>query len=300
MSGTALVLDVFVSSVAVGTRWLDFPTKMKRAEAAPLILVRGINDIGSAVAHRLFTAGYGVVVHDIPQPAATRRGMSFTDSIFDGRAALEGVEARLVEDLNRLRGALESRQFIPVTAQDFQELLKTLQPRILVDARMRKHHQPEAQRGLAALTIGLGPNFTAGKTVDIAIETNWGDSLGRIVEQGAPEPLRGEPRELGGHARDRYVYAPAAGTFHTALRIGDPVAQGQEIARVDSTPLFAPLAGILRGLTRDGVPVAPKTKVIEVDPRAGDAQVYGIGERPARIAAGVLAAIENWEEDHAR
>jgi xanthine dehydrogenase accessory factor len=55
--------------------------------------------------------------------------------------------------------------------------------------------------------------------------------------------------------------------------------------------LAVPLDGVLRGLTRDGVPVTAQTKVIEVDPRGPDAEVRGIGERPRRIADGVLAAV---------
>ena len=76
------------------------------------------------------------------------------------------------------------------------------------------------------------------------------------------------------------------------------VESGQEVARVDSTPLFAPITGILRGLTRDGVPITQKTKVIEADPRIHNAQVFGIGERPARIAEGVVTAIQTWETNH--
>jgi len=51
---------------------------------AVCVLVRGVGDIGSAVAHRLFTAGCEVIIHDDPQPATTRRGMAFADAIFDG------------------------------------------------------------------------------------------------------------------------------------------------------------------------------------------------------------------------
>ena len=94
------------------------------------------------------------------------------------------------------------------------------------------------------------------------------------------------------------MYAPIAGTFHTALQIGNSVIQNQEIARVDSVPLLAPITGILRGLTHNGVPVTQKTKIIEVDPRVHNAQVSGIGERPARIAEGVVIAIQNWEAKH--
>jgi xanthine dehydrogenase accessory factor len=262
------------------------------------ILIRGANDAGSAVAHRLFTAGHFVVIHEMLQPVTTRRRMSFTDAVFDGQAVLDGMEAQLIKRLYLLRGALVAHQVIPVVVKDFHELMQTLHPQILVDARMRKHLQPENQRGLAEFTIGLGPNFIAGETVDIAIETDWGESLGQIIEHGVTRPLQGEPREIEGHARDRYVYAPVVGTFHTAFQIGDTVSQGQEVARIDSTPLHAPIIGILRGLTHDGVPVTPKTKVIEVDPRAHGAKISGIGERPARITEGVFTAIQNWELNH--
>ncbi len=44
------------------------------------VLVRGVGDIGSAVAHQLFHAGHVVVVlHDGEQPTTTRRGMAFAD-----------------------------------------------------------------------------------------------------------------------------------------------------------------------------------------------------------------------------
>ena len=262
------------------------------------ILIRGSNDVASAVAHRLFSAGYGVVIHDLPQPSATRRKMCFTDAIFDGHSELDGVQAKLMKRLYLLRGELVAHQVTPIVVKDFHELMNTLHPQILVDARMRKHIQPEYQRGLAEFTIGLGPNFIAGETVDVAIETNWGDSLGQVIEHGATNALQGEPREIDGHARDRYVYAPVSGTFRTSLQIGDHVSQGQEVAWIDSTSLLAPIAGVLRGLTHDNVPVTAKTKVVEVDPRTQDAQISGIGGRPARIAEGVFTAIQNWEANH--
>jgi xanthine dehydrogenase accessory factor len=138
----------------------------------------------------------------------------------------------------------------------------------------------------------LGPNFIAGETTDLAIETSWGDELGRVIKRGTTRPLAGEPHEVAGHGRDRYAYARSAGIFHTTFEVGDPVSAGQVIAQVDACPLLAPLNGVLRGLTHDSVPVAVGTKVIEVDPRGSTAIVSGIGERPGRIAGGVLQAIE--------
>jgi xanthine dehydrogenase accessory factor len=259
------------------------------------ILVRGCGDVGSAVAHAFFKSDYPVLIHDSQSPSATRRKMAFCDAIFDGQAELAGVPAKHFPDIVRIEESLAIHDCMIVTTADFSRLLALLKPDVLVDARMRKHNQPEVQIALAPFTIGLGPNFVAGETVHAAIETGWNEELGNIIWQGATRPLEGEPQTIGGHARDRYVYAPAEGTFRTALQIGDPVTAGQEVARIGGIALYAPIDGMLRGLTHDGVPVAKKTKVIEVDPRCSPATVRGIGERPGRIARGVLEAVHIWE-----
>jgi xanthine dehydrogenase accessory factor len=241
-------------------------------------LVRGVGDIGSAVAHRLFQDGCAVVIHDEPRPATSRRGMAFTDAVFDGRAVLDGVPAVRVDDLETTQRMLDSHDEIPVYVRPLEPLIAAV------------------QRGLAPLTIGLGPGFVAGHHADVVIETSWED-LGRVILAGASLPLSGEPREIDGHGRDRYVYAPVDGVFRTSSQIGDAVGKGQPIAFVDSVVLLAPLGGVLRGLTRDGVPVSARTKVIEVDPRGERAGARGIVERPRRIAEATLAAIRAWGQD---
>ena len=115
-----------------------------------------------------------------------------------------------------------------------------------------------------------------------------------MIYTGTPLPLAGEPRVLGGHGRDRYVYAPCEGVFRTRVEIGDRVEQGQPVATIGETVLAAPVSGVLRGLTHDGVPVTARTKVIEVDPRGRAAEVAGISERPRKIASGVADAVRRF------
>ncbi len=273
------------------------PTGAHLPGRALVVVVFGANDVASAVAHRLFTAGHAVVLAEGPAPAVTRRGMAFADAVFDGQAELAGLRARRVESVAEVRALLASRAAIPVlVGWRPRNLAGALRPDILVDARMRKRAQPEVLRGLAPLTIGLGPGFVAGEQVDLAVETAWGEDLGRVIARGATRQLEGEPREIAGHTRDRYVYAPIAGVFETARRIGELVEAGEPLAHIGEVVLRAPLSGAVRGLTRSGVPVSAGTKVIEIDPRGEAGQVYGIGERPARIAEGVLAAIREWVE----
>jgi xanthine dehydrogenase accessory factor len=138
------------------------------------VLVRGVGDVGSAVAVLLFRAGYAVALHDEPAPATSRRGMAFTDAVFDGAATLDGLTAQRVETAPELRHALDAGEVVPVAVGLLSEVFDSAAWSALIDARMRKRAVPEKQRGIAPLTIGLGPNFISGETVDLAIETSWG------------------------------------------------------------------------------------------------------------------------------
>jgi len=256
-----------------------------------LILVRGTGDVGSAVAYLLHKAGHGVVLQDSATPAHSRRRMAFVDALYEGRSELLGVLAKKAKTLPDLGHMVRCGRALPVTDEPLEQVLEAVHPDVLIDARMRKREQPEAQRGMAPLTVGLGPNFEAGANVDVAIETGWGEDLGTVLWQGRTRDLTGEPQPIAGHARDRYVYASVSGTFSTFMKVGDLVSQGQEVACIDDTPVAAPISGYLRGLTHDGAPVHKGTKIVEIDPRSTRDGLVGLGERPRRIAEGVLKAI---------
>ncbi|CAG0931893.1 MAG: hypothetical protein BIFFINMI_04187 [Phycisphaerae bacterium] len=255
-----------------------------------LCLVRGCGDIGSAVAHALFSAGHAVLIHDVAEPNFARRGMAFTDAMYGDSAILSGVTGRRTSDVFSVRLMLEQRREIPLVAESLAKMLEYLRPQVLIDARMNKRSVPERQSGLAPLTIGLGPNFIAGETADFVVETAW-DGLGRIIASGSSLPLSGEPRAIDGYGRERYVYAPAEGRFETDRRIGASVARGEPVACIGAEIVRAPLDGCLRGLTHAGAPVKPGTKVVEVDPRGNPARAFGIAERPGKIAFAVLAVV---------
>jgi xanthine dehydrogenase accessory factor len=95
--------------------------------------------------------------------------MAFADAIFDGWATLDGRTAVLVKTPAELRHALNIGDAVPVVSRPLTMLLEQRSWLALVDARMRKRAVPERQRGLAPLTVGLGRNFVAGDTVDLAI-----------------------------------------------------------------------------------------------------------------------------------
>jgi xanthine dehydrogenase accessory factor len=172
--------------------------------------------------------------------------MAFADAVFDGSAVLDGLTALRVDTSAELRDTLAAREVVPVTVVPFSQALDAAAWSTLIDARMRKRAVPERQRGMAPLTIGLGPNFVAGETVDLAIETMWGERLGAIIDAGSTMPLAGEPRPIGGVGRARFVYAAAGGCFETSARIGDRVDESAVIATIGEIGLRAPISGVIR------------------------------------------------------
>ncbi|MDM7457094.1 MAG: nitrogen fixation protein NifQ [Tepidimonas sp.] len=253
----------------------------------PCAVVRGAQDLASAVACALTDAGYAVVMAEGPLPAVTRRGQAFADAAFDGSATFLDKTCRRIDDIRAWRDS--GSPDIAYSTAPLDLILAALTPELLVDARMRKRAIPEDQRELAPLVIGLGPNFDAGGNCHLAVETGWGETLGSVVEKGPTRALAGEPKPVNGWSRDRYVYAPVAGVFQTRLDIGDTVTEGQVIARIGDTPIAAPKTGVVRGLIRDGVPLDVKQKCVEIVPAGTNVRM--LAERPRRAAEGVLAAI---------
>jgi xanthine dehydrogenase accessory factor len=256
-----------------------------------IVVVRSCGDVGSAVAHVLFSSGRAVVIHDLPKPAHMRRAFAFADALFEGRAELEGVIAKRISDIESLAYTLRCGQAISVSTAPWEELVATVKPDVIVDARMRKREVPEAQLAQAPLTIGLGPNFTAGENVHVAVETAWGEQLGNVIRRGSTKKLAGGPRALGNLGRERFVYSSIAGTFHSHLDIGNAVDAGDLVGSVDDVEIRAPVGGRIRGLSHDDASIEVGSKIVEVGPTDGGPIPRGLAERPRAIAQGVLKAM---------
>ena len=255
------------------------------------VLIRGSGDVASAVAHRLFSLGHRVLIQEVGQPVYTRRGMAFTDAVFEGKADLQGVLAKRPSTSPDVERMLVCGRAIPVFVGSLDDALGILHPDVLVDARMYKRKLPEAQRGLAPLTIGLGPNFIAGEHADLVIETAWGEQLGQVLHYGPSLPLAGEPRPIAGLTRERFVESPYAGVFSAPVAIGAWVSAGEQVALLNEQPILAPISGYVRGICHAGVHLEKGVRLLEIDPRSEGAHFSGLGERPQRIAAAVVSAL---------
>jgi xanthine dehydrogenase accessory factor len=254
------------------------------------ILVIGGGDVGSAVAHQLFMLGMQVLVSERERSAHARRGMAFTDALFDGHAVLEGVAAKHVTSPEAVEQCWQAGDCIPVVTMDEGLLTAALLFDVMVEATMRREAIRRDLRAIAPCVIGLGPGYEPGVNCHVAIETQWGPSMGQVLRDHGTAARAGGPHPLDGVTRERFVVTPQAGTWRTTATLGQQVQGGEVIGHVGEFAMRAPLAGHLRGLTRDGVEVRAGQRVLEVDPRA-QPELAGLGERPLAIARGVVAAL---------
>ncbi len=266
----------------------------------PLIIFRGGGDLATGSIYRLWKCGFRLLVLETSMPMAVRRQTAVSEAVFDGTVRVEDLTAV------RIRSAEEARRVtadgnVPVLVDPEASCIRTLRPDVVVDAIVAKKNIG-TNRGMAPLTIALGPGFTAGEDVDYVIETMRGHDLGRIITRGRALENTGVPGLIAGHSRDRVIRAPAAGVLRHVHEIGDLVERGELVAWITpmpaggtesgAVPVLSPLSGVLRGLIRDGYPAPPGWKIGDVDPRLSERKnCFTISDKSRCIAGSVLEII---------
>lgn len=253
------------------------------------ILIRGAGEMASGVAWRLFQSHFRVLLTDIPQPLAVRRGVSFCEAVYEGRQSVEGVEAVLIRQPEEAAAVWRSNRIPLLVDPDLSQSLR-LKPEVLVDAILAKKNLGTRITD-APWVIGLGPGFRAGMDAHLVVETQRGHNLGRLYNQGEAEPNTGVPGTIGGFSGERVLRAPVAGIFKSLKSLGDGVEAREVVAEVNGVPVPARIPGVLRGLIRSGTPVTAGLKIGDVDPRGIPHYYQTISEKARAIAGAVLEGI---------
>jgi xanthine dehydrogenase accessory factor len=235
--------------------------------------------------------GIQIIITELEQPLAVRRGVAFSEAVYQETMQVEGVQARRVQQPEEILQVLRSGE-IPVLVDPDCLVLKAefIDIAALVDARMTKR-PPGLKMNAAPFMIGLGPGFVAGENCHAAIETNRGHFLGRVIWKGSPEPNTGIPGKVGEKQAGRVLRAPDGGVLRTEQDIGDLLSEGQRVASVSGSPILAPFDGVLRGILRSGTPVKAGMKVGDVDPRANVDFAFTVSDKSLAIGGGVLEAL---------
>jgi xanthine dehydrogenase accessory factor len=255
-----------------------------------VIGIKGAGEMASAVAWRLFMANFSnLFMMEIRQPSAIRRGVSFSEAIFEINKTVENVNAVAVSRVEEIRFAWEKKS-IPVLVDPHWEAVRRIKPEVLVDAILGKENFG-TRISDAPLVIGLGPGFTAGMDVHMAIETHRGHDLGRIITSGSAQPNNGIPGAIGGYTTERVIRSPADGIFHSDRKIGDFVKAGDIIGSVSGFEIKASIEGILRGLIRPETVVTKQMKIGDIDPRNNEKHCHTISDKARAISGSVLEGI---------
>jgi xanthine dehydrogenase accessory factor len=258
-----------------------------------VILIRGGGEMASGVAHRLHQSHFKVCMLEIPHPIAVRREVSFCEAIYDGEKEVEGVRSKVISEPDQIDSVWQEGKIPILIDPDGEKTRHFIKPDVLVDAIMAKKNLGTHIKK-AALVIGLGPGFYAGKDVHIVVETNRGHDLGRVILKGTAEPDTGIPGHIGGYSVERVLRTMKKGVFRPQKRIGDRVHKGTVVAVVDDFPVMAKISGIVRGLIREGVEVRKGMKVGDIDPRGKREFCFTISDKARAIGGGVLEAILYW------
>jgi xanthine dehydrogenase accessory factor len=257
-----------------------------------IVLILGGGDLGSGVALRLQRAGLQVIISELAQPLAVRRSVSFANAIYTNETSVEGVTARRVNDPTDTLKIMQvlSKGVIPVLVDPMSEAVKALHPTVVVDARMIKR-RAELIKTPVKLIIGLGPGFVPGENCHVAIETQRGHTLGRVLWVGEPLADTGEPDAVADHRSERVLRAPSDGVLETYSEIGEIIQAGQTIAKVNGLAVVAPFDGLLRGLLYPGLPVQRGMKIGDLDPRKDSRYCKLVSDKALAIGGGVLEAV---------
>jgi xanthine dehydrogenase accessory factor len=229
------------------------------------IVVRGGGDLATGVVQKFFRTGFPVVILETSSPTAIRRSVALCEAVYDGFARVEDMNCRRVSNADELE-ACWRQGIIPLLIDPAGETIGQIRPSAVIDAILAKRNLG-THRGMAPITIALGPGFCAGEDVDIVIETMRGHDLGRLIFKGCAAPNTGIPGEIGGKSGQRVIHAPESGTVVHKKRIGDVVQRDEVLLTIEETEVRAPFTGLLRGLIREGISAPKGMKIADIDPR---------------------------------
>lgn len=254
-----------------------------------IIIIRGGGDIGAGVAHRLFNAGFNVLITELEFPLVIRRMAAFSSAVYSKVITVEDVTARYAEVLEDIEFILQKKE-IPVIVDSDLKILKTIKPFAVIDATLSKKNIGTSKL-MADITIALGPGYCAGKDVDAVIETNRGHNLGRIIYKGSAEENTGEAGNISGFKNERVLRATASGKIKNTCDIGCLVNKGDIISVINNSPVTASISGVIRGLIIDGFKVFEGQKIGDIDPRGKTEYCNTISDKARTISGGVLEVI---------
>ncbi|MBF8984209.1 EF2563 family selenium-dependent molybdenum hydroxylase system protein [Lutibacter sp. B2] len=254
-----------------------------------IVGIRGGGDIATGIAHRLYKSGFKIIIFEMNKPSLIRRKVAFAQAIYENEVDVEGVKAKLVNNIEE--GIKEQEEgLVPVIIDPEGKNLYNPKITIIVDAILAKKNLG-TNKDMAHIVIGVGPGFTAGKDVHAVVESNRGHNLGRVIYNGSPEPNTGIPGNIKGFTEKRVIRANQYGKLSVIKDIGSIVEKDEVLATIDGVEVKAKIDGVIRGMIQNGFEVVSGMKIGDIDPRGIKNNCITISDKARTIGGGVLEGI---------
>ncbi|UCE66375.1 MAG: EF2563 family selenium-dependent molybdenum hydroxylase system protein [Candidatus Zixiibacteriota bacterium] len=257
-------------------------------------MVRGAGELASGIILRVFREGYSVIALEQANPCCVRRYVCFGEAVYTGEIEIEGVKGKLAHNMDEAK-KLQDTGKVPVLVDPEAEFLKCSIPDILIDGRMLKKNI-DVSKDMADLVIGLGPGFYPGDNCHLAIETNRGPNLGKVLFIESPQEDTAIPAPVNGFTTERVLRSPVDGAISCKYVIGDLIRKNDIVAVIGGTPVRNEIEGVLRGICRDGLKVEKDQKIGDIDPRGKKEFCYKVSDKAQAMADGVIKALGQYSK----
>ena len=213
--------------------------------------------------------------------------MAFEDALYDDECELEGVRARRGEDAVHLADIAAEPDCVAVTPLQLSDLLALRRIQVLIDARLKPAAATPDYRRYVGLSVGLGGHFAIGENCDLAFDAAPAHCAA-LSHCTARQPCE----NVVALDDPALVLAPARGTWHTPLDIGDSARRGDLIGRIGEFSVRAQRDGLIIGLARDGLVLPEGAPVAEIA-RKGTFRARCSNSRAKALAKTALTAIQD-------
>ncbi len=281
-------------------------------ETKNVVLILGGNEVASAIALRLHTAGIPVMVWIPEEESYLRYNLCFGAVQFLEKRTIEGVEGtQLPEDwMERSTGSVTEKlehsvhqlwldKKIPVLVNIPLEYFEEWIPQAVIETRIPAENEEGPKDVPMALpfetrTIGLVPYHLPGRHVTAAVETRLNYHLGRVYFDVREVPRAPRLDTHFFHLPFETIHTPIEGVWLALKEIGDTIAFNEPLGKVNDIEIRSAEDGQVWGIAPSGRFVAAGQSIALVfkGRSSEDFQYFSFQDRA--IANGVLRALEQF------
>jgi len=265
------------------------------------ILICGTDDLASAVAIRLFRAGFHVILLAASRPQDLHYQRTFSAAVYAGSREIEQIGA------DTISGLLEKGEINPDTAiADF------------IHYTLANRHIPILLSGDIKNSLNFNADYIFVSDADLfeIIPERMSDNsvlitpadigaieharyricrdsacLGNVIYPFNRDSFADCKKDKEDMRESEIVRAPLEGVFTTNCMLDGWIHEKQELGRINDIPILSPLSGKITGLLNSGLIIPGGTAFAEVCPATKSISAKRISVQSYAMAGGVLEAI---------